>query len=277
MILPVVGHFTPEKERGRVVGTVTGGLLFGILFSRPLSTLVAGAFGWRTVFAGSAILMAIVTLVVARELPDRKPAGTLGYFALLRSLGRLLVANPVLQRRAVYQSLAFGSFILFWTTVPMLLLAPPISLSSIALSLFLLSGAAGAFAAPIAGAMADRGWTRPATLVSLLCIVVAFVVARIGATSVPLLVIAGIVLDAGTQTNLVLGQRTIYMLDPASRSRLNSLYIGLFFFGGALGSSVAGRTYARAAWQGVTSLGIGIAVLALAFVLLEIAFVREGR
>ncbi|MEO9142569.1 MAG: MFS transporter [Polyangiaceae bacterium] len=275
MILPIVGHFTRERERGRVVGTVTGGLLFGILLARPLSTLVAGAFGWRAVFGGSAALMAFVTAVVAHELPDRKPVATHSYFALLRSLGRLLVENPVLQRRAAYQALAFCAFILFWTTVPMLLVAPPISLSSVALSLFLLSGAAGALAAPVAGWMADRGWTRPATVASLALIVVAFVFARAGTTSVALLVVAGVLLDAGTQTNLVLGQRVIYVLAPGSRSRLNSLYIGLFFFGGALGSSVAGSTYARAGWGGVTAVGIGIASLALVFVLLEIVLVRE--
>lgn len=48
--------------------------------------------------------------------------------------------------------------------------------------------------------------------------------------------------------NSVLGQRAIYALGHAVRSRLNGLYMATFFVGGAFGSAVGGRSYARGGW-----------------------------
>jgi predicted MFS family arabinose efflux permease len=69
------------------------------------------------------------------------------------------------------------------------------------------------------------------------------------------LVGGAIVLDLAVQTTLVLGQRTIYALDAAARSRLNTLYIATFFCGGAAGSAAAGFVYAHAGWVGTVCFG----------------------
>jgi hypothetical protein len=53
-------------------------------------------------------------------------------------------------------------------------------------------------------------------------------------------VLAGIAIDGAVQAHLVTGQRAIFALAPAIRSRLNALYMSLFFFGGAVGSAVSG-------------------------------------
>ena len=47
ILIPLAAHLAPDESRGRVVGNIMSGLLLGILLSRPISSVVAGHFGWR--------------------------------------------------------------------------------------------------------------------------------------------------------------------------------------------------------------------------------------
>jgi predicted MFS family arabinose efflux permease len=264
MIIPMAAHLAPERRRGHVVGTVVSGALFGILLARPLSTLIAGTFGWRAVYLFSAVAMCGIVALMAYVLPRRVPQHTLNYGKLIHSLWDLLISTPILQRRAAYQAAFFGAFSLFWTATPLLLQAPPFSLGHVALSAFLLSGAAGAAIAPLAGRLADRGYSRALTGCAIVAMGLAFVLTWIGGTgSLVAMVLAGIVLDAGSQTHLVTGQREIFTLAPEIRSRLNALYMGLFFFGGAIGSAVSGAAVTHGGAPMVSIIGLGITLLAL--------------
>ncbi len=73
----------------------------------------------------------------------------------------------------------FAAFNIFWTGVP-LLLAREFAFGQVGIALFTLAGAAGALAAPIAGRLADRGLTRPATGWALVAAFVALVIAVAG-------------------------------------------------------------------------------------------------
>jgi hypothetical protein len=61
----------------------------------------------------------------------------------------------------------------------------------------------------------------------------------------------------------VLGQRAIYSLGAAERSRLNSLYVSIFFVGGATGSGAGAAIYAWGGWVAASGLGLGFCVVAL--------------
>ncbi len=270
MLVPLAAHLTPPALRGQVVGAVMSGLLLGILLARPASSLVAAAFGWRTVFAGSAALMAAVSLLLWFALPDRRPALGERYGQLLRSLWPLLRDTPVLQRRTIYQSCMFASFTVFWTASPLLLAGPPFHLSQVGIAMFALAGAGGAVAAPVAGRIADAGWTRPATGAAMALVAAAFALSRLGGGlghgghgSVAVLTLAAVLLDFGVQSNQVIGQRAIYALPGHARSRLNGIYIGVFFFGGAAGSALAGPALAHGGWNAVSWIGIAFPLVAL--------------
>jgi predicted MFS family arabinose efflux permease len=266
MLVPFAASLAPVAMRGRVVGTVMSGLLVGILLARPASSLIAAALGWRAVFAASAVLMAAVTALLVLILPDRRPALGQSYRALIGSLWPLLRDTPVLQRRTLYQSALFGSFALFWTAAPLMLAGPPFHLTQVGIALFALAGAGGAFAAPIAGRLADAGWTRPGTGFSISLVGAAFALSWLGARghgSIALLTIAAVLIDFGVQSNMVFGQRAIYTLAGQMRSRLNGIHIGVFFFGGALGSALAGPALAFDGWAIVTLIGLALPGLAL--------------
>ncbi len=109
ILVPLAAHLAPDHSRGRVVGTIMSGLLLGILLARPLSSVVADAFGWRVVFAGAAVVMTLVTAVLALTIPSRQPDHRATYFALIGSLLHLVRTMPVLRHRAFYQGLMFAS------------------------------------------------------------------------------------------------------------------------------------------------------------------------
>jgi MFS family permease len=265
IILPLSAHLTPVRQRGQVVGNIMSGLMMGIMLSRPAASFVAHYGSWNLVFGLSGCLMITVAIVLSFTLPAFPRRSELSYRQILSSLGPLLANTPELRRRGAYQGALFGAFSLFWTAVPLLLSSPNFGLTQQGIGFFALAGAAGAFIAPIAGRIADRNWTRPATGAAIAMVLVAFGIIGVGGTqhSVPLLVIGAILLDAGATLNLILSQRVIYGLASHIRARLNGLLMALFFTGGALGSALASFTYALAGWPATCLAGAGFAVLAL--------------
>jgi predicted MFS family arabinose efflux permease len=264
MLVPLAAHLAPDATRGRVVGNVMSGLLAGILLARPVASLIADAAGWRAVFFAAAAAMAATALLLRFTLPHRQPETQERYGALLATLFALPFTQPVLRRRALYQAACFAGFSLFWTGAP-LLLARDFGFTQRGIAVFALAGAAGALAAPIAGRLADRGYSRGGTLGGLLAVAGGFGIAWVGAWvhSYLLLALAGVVLDAGVQTNLVIGQRAIYALAPALRSRLNGMFLALFFLGGAAGSALTSPVLQAFGWPGICALGIMLPLAAL--------------
>lgn len=270
MLIPIAAHITPEDRRGRTIGNIMSGLLLGIMLARPISSLIAHSFGWRAVFGASALLLILLAIILWFLLPIRKPKSNHHYFSLIGSLWTLLVHTPTLRRRALYQAALFASFTLFWTITPILLAGPLFNLSQQGIALFALAGALGVIAAPIAGRIADHGHTKIATGFSLATVAIAFLLAQMGGYgSLAALVIAGILLDLGVQSNVVLGQRTIYLLGADIRSRLNALYMAIFFAGGAIGSGIASLAYVYGGWSLVAWIGFAFPAVALLFFLTE--------
>ncbi len=263
MLIPLAAHLAPEESRGRVVGGIMGGLLLGILLARPIASLVADHFGWRAVFGSAAVVMIGISVVLATTMPKRLPDHRASYGQLLFSLWTLLRTQPVLRQRAFYQACMFATFSLFWTAVP-LELSRNHGLSQSQIAIFALIGAIGAIAAPISGRLADAGYTRIASLGALLFGALSFLPGLVHpAYSVIGLAITGVVLDFCVQTSMVLGQRTVYALDAASRSRLNALYMTSIFIGGAIGSAVASPLFDNGGWTWVLIAGTALPLIAL--------------
>ncbi|MEC1984132.1 MFS transporter [Bacillus cereus] len=269
VLVPLVSYLSSENARGRVVGNVMSGLLLGIMLARPISSLVADMWGWNAIFALSATVIIVLAFVLSKVLPTRKPKAKTNYIALLNSMWQLLRTTPILRRRAIYHACVFGAFSLFWTTVPLLLSSPAFHFSQTAIALYALVGITGAIAAPIGGRLADRGWTRSATGIALTVVIISLLLPLIIQSSSPIgiavLVIAAILLDMGVSANLVLSQRLIFSLSPEIRSRLNGLFMAIFFLGGAVGSFIGGWAYALGGWNLTLWIGIAFPTIALLY------------
>ncbi len=265
VLLPYATHLTQEAHRGRVLGILTSGLMLGIALARPIASFVTFDFGWRAVFALSAVLMATIAAILRFAMPPRQPYATQNYVGILRSLLPLFRDVSILRRRAAYHAALYASFSLFWTAVPLLLASERFGLSQRGIGLFALAGAGGVIIAPIAGWIADRGLTRAGTGCAMLSMLCAFALAWAGdeARSVALLVLSAILIDAGLVTNFVLSQRLIYGARPESRSRIGGLFTALFFLGGALGSALGTAGFVAGGWPATATMGIGFTAAAL--------------
>lgn len=272
ILVPYAAYLAPEKQRGRMVGNVMSGLLLGIMLARPMASLITSIWGWQAVFFISAIITGLLIILLIRLLPKRNPSPKGSYSDIIKSLWFLFKTTPVLRRRSLYQACLFGSFSLFWTVVP-LLLAQHFHLLQKEIALFALVGVAGAVAAPIAGRLADRGWTRRLTGIAFATASFSFAITHVFQSNqtISLLVfcVAAVLLDMAVSGNLVLGQQAIYALGDEIRGRVNGVFMAVFFAGGAIGSALGGWSYAHGSWTIASMIGFSMPVLAFLYYLTE--------
>jgi predicted MFS family arabinose efflux permease len=254
-----------DHERGAIVGTVTSGVVIGILLARTFAGSMTDVAGWRAVYFVSAALTLTVSALLWRFLPSlSRPAHRIGYGRLLGSVVTLYRTEPTLRIRAGLAMLIFAAFNVLWTSLLLPLREPPHSMSHGAIGLFGLVGAAGALGASRAGRLADRGLGRVTTGVALALLLVSWLPIALVRHSLLALVVGLVVLDLAVQAVHVTSQSIIYQIDPAARSRLVGAYMVFYSIGSAGGAIASTGVYALAGWTGVCLLGAAISGAALA-------------
>lgn len=263
VLVPMAAGLSDPSERGRVVGTLMSGLLLGILLARTAAGFMATLGDWRSIYLLAAALMALSAIALARALPERHQHAGLKYPALIGSVFRLFVDEPVLRLRSLLGLLSFCLFALFWTPLAYLLAAEPYHYSDAVIGLFGLAGAAGALAANWAGRLADRGKGSLGTTMGLLALVLAWVPLAFAQVSLAALLIGVLVLDLAVQLVHVSNQNAVIALRPEARNRLNAGYITCYFIGGALGSLLGTQLFQAHGWNGIVVAGLVIGGVAL--------------
>ena len=263
-IVPLAAHLAPPSRQGAVIGQVVAGILTGILLSRTLAGLVATHAGWRSMFwlAVPMVLMASATMawLLPREArADQRPS----WFSMLGSLYPLWRSLPALRRAAATQALLFAGFSAFWSILAFRLAEPRFGLGADAAGLFGIVGMVGILAAPISGRYADKVGPRIIVLTGCVTTVLSWLVFGVWA-SLPGLVVGVVLLDFGVQSALISNQHQVYQLNPAARARLNTLFMGSMFLGGAAGSALGALAWRHWAWAGVCGLGLLVSASAVA-------------
>ena len=259
----VAASLAPEASRGKTVGVVMTGLLLGILGSRLASGVVGDHFGWRVVYFGAAGSIALLTAASAARLPSLSATSSASYGALLRSLGILAREHAPLRRAALGQALLSMAFSAFWSTLALVLAKPPYEMGSTVAGAFGIAGAAGALAAPFAGALADKRGPERVIRGGAALVVASFVAMAVAPGSLVVLVVATVTFDLGVHACLIAHQSIVYGLVPAARSRLNAILVSSMFFGMSTGAALASRVLAKWGFTGVAVLGATAAALAL--------------
>jgi len=263
MLVPfAVGLGAPE-ERGRIVGMVMGGVLAGILLSRTASGWLGAAIGWRAMFGAAAGAMAMLALLMRMVLPLSPATATFPYSALLASMGKIMMRDQIVRRRAVIGALGFAAFSVFWSTIAFYLAHGPIGGGSRLAGMLGILGLSGIVVAPISGRAAMKVTPARINVIALAVIAGSFAVFYASGKSLFILCIGVVLLDAGCQANHLTNQTVIFGLEPAERSRVNAIYMIGYFLGGALGTAVAAQAWERGGWTWVCISGAIAAVLAV--------------
>jgi predicted MFS family arabinose efflux permease len=252
------------SERGKAVGTVTSGVVIGILAARFVAGILADFGGWRAVYLTSAALTFAMAGILFRILPKHlPPESSDGYFVTLRSIPRLFLREPILLVRGILALFIFAAFSTFWTALVLPLSAPPFSFSHGQIGLFGLVGVAGAAAAGSAGRLADRGLGQWTTGLSLMLLIASWGLIALLPVSIPALVAGVVLLDLAVQAVHVTNQSIIFALHPEARSRLVGGYMVFYSIGSAIGAIAATTANAHAGWTGVSIVGAAFSAAAL--------------
>lgn len=287
IVLPIAPDLVRSRERGRAIGTVMMGLLLGILLARTFAGWVSkipalfvhaprlfppGAFwvtdGWRYVFLIAAAANAAFLLLLGRRMPKLPPKQELSYGDAMRSLWTLWRTQPLLRESSIIGALVFASFSCFWTTLAFLL-SSHYGLGAGVAGSFGLVGAAGAMVAPIGGRMADKRGTRWVLTAGMTTLGCSYALLWAGERAgmsfglhIAVLLIGVILLDVGAQLTQVGNQTRIFGLVPSARSRLNTVYMTVYFAGAAGGSALSTVAWGRWRWDGVCAMALGLIALA---------------
>lgn len=273
VLVPYAASLADDASRGRVVGTVFSGILVGILGARVVGSLAGGAVGWRPVYAGAAVLTALLLVVLLRRLPGeparhrRNGRADVPYRAVLMGVLRLAVdrsaVGTALRVRSLYGACGFGVFSAVWTTLAFHL-RDAFGLGAWALAGAALLGVVGAWVAPRAGRLGDRGLVQTATGAAYAGLLLAAGVLWLGASSLPLLLLGLVLTDVGVQVGHMSNLGVVYrMVGAEARSRATTVYMTTVFVGGATGSALAAWAYGLAGWRGTAAVCAGLAALAL--------------
>ena len=264
VVLPMAPDLVPDEERGKAIGTVMTGLLLGILLARTFAGWVANLEGWRAVFVVAAVMNLAFVPITYRVMPRMEPRTSLTYKQAMGSLWTLFRTEPLLREAGVLGALTFASFSCFWTTLAYLLyshygMGPGVA------GTFGMVGAAGALVAPFAGWLADRRGTRFVVTVAGTVLTASYVWLLVTegwhmstAWHMAALAAGVVMLDLGAQMMQVSNQTRIFGLGAEARSRLNTIYMTMYFAGGAAGSAVAGWAWWRWGWNGVCALALSL-------------------
>jgi predicted MFS family arabinose efflux permease len=249
--------------RGRILGIVTSGVVFGVLLARTVSGVLADVLDWRSVYVFSAILMLGLALVLARVLPPENTRSAVPYGRLVTSVVTLTLHERVFRVRALITLLIFAGFGALWGSMALPLTTAPWHLSTTEVGLFGLVGAAGAVGAARAGALADRGRAQWVTGITLVLFAISWAPIAWLPNSLLVLIIGIVVLNLAGQAISVTNQLLIVEIDPTASSQLiggNTVYYAIGTGGGAIAATTV---YSAWGWVAVCILGAGLSTLAL--------------
>jgi len=263
IITPLAAQLAKPEERGKVVGTVVSGLLFGILLARTVSGYIGYIAGWRFMFVFAAILMCLLDIILYFKLPFTASNENLSYKELIKSVIKIARKYRTLRYVSISGSMLFGAFSLFWTTLTFFLENSPYYMHSNQIGLFGLLGAVGALGAPIIGRLNDK---KNPKIVAVLCSgigIVSYLIFYFFGRNIFGLILGVILLDLGIQGAQVSNQTRIYSLNSGERSRINTIFVVSNFIGAAVGSSLGSLAWNLYNWSGVCVVGLIMIVIAL--------------
>ncbi len=263
VIVPMAAQLASDEKRGAVIGTVMTGMFIGILGSRTLRGFIGAYWGWQAVFVIAVVIMVLLFFILLRFLPEIQPDFKGSYSSLLKSIVAQFTTQPKLRLASVRGALDFAGFSIFWTTLVFLLESEPFHMGSDVAGAIGLVGIAGAMAASVVGKLSDRMNKSLLIITGIVLILLSWIIIGYATQSLMGIIIGAFVLDLGVQSVHIVNQTIIFEGNPVARNRINTVYMVLYFAGGALGTLAAGYIWYYCQWRGITIAGFVVGLLML--------------
>ncbi|MGY0583774.1 MAG: MFS transporter [Paraglaciecola chathamensis] len=262
-IIPLAASLSIPSDRGRVVGTLMTGLTAGILISRAISGFIAQHYEWRAVFIFAAVIAVCIGLLLNARLPLNQPAAKLAYPALLRSMLTLFKQHKLLRVASITGALWFAAFNALWVTVAIHVMDEPLSFSVQQAGLLGFVGLSGIVGAKVSGRLVAKLGASRLISIAIGLTIAGFAVLMLFGASIWGLVFGIILIDIGVFAAQVPNQVSVFSIDPAAQSRINAVYMLMYYTGASLGAAGAMYLVNHINWQAVIYFAMGLSVLAL--------------
>lgn len=239
----------PEQRAG-IIGSLLSALFAGLLFARVLSGWGAEYIGWRAIYliaGGLTLLCGLRLLYVIADVPTHAHQR---YGVLLKQQAGLWSSQPELRRLALVAACFFAASNGIWANV--------VSLAHTSLNWS--AGQTGLLAftsvvalrAPASAQWLQRylPWTRVIVMFGAMLAAVSLAGFAIG-TPLWMIVAFFIASDFSIRSVHAIAQGRVLGINPAAASRMNSLFMTVFFIGAALGSWLGGIAARNYGWSGM--------------------------
>lgn len=268
VLVPLAASLADPKKTGSVIAFLMAGLLIGIYVSTAAAGLLSNLFAWNTVYLLSALLCFVLTFLLAKKLPVLQ-THPLNYGSMLKSMLELIKTEKRLLIRAGIGAFAFGSMTTLFSTMALLYSQAPFHLSDFQIGLIGTVGVFGALCAPKIGKLADQGLSKVLTLTGVTILLTSWIALYSGQWSVLAFLLGFTAINLAIPILHITNMNLIYKLREDAKTRLNSIYMTLYFIGAAGGSMLGIFGWNQGGWVMTCAIGLSLALCCLACVLLD--------
>ncbi|MCO8103612.1 MFS transporter [Acinetobacter indicus] len=256
VLIPFASTISPPESSAATVGKLMSGLVMGIILSRTFAGFVSTYWSWEGVYLSSGILTLGFALLMWHKLPNTQPQPGLTVTGIYRSLFKLARHHPHLIRRACAGALGFGILSMVFTSMTFVLGSAPYHFSDFEIGLFGLLGVIGIYSASWSGKTVGQGKEN---LVATLCIslmLLSCIPLFFAQQNIVVYALGVLMSYFGLTAFHVLNQNLVYRIDIKARSRINAVYMTIYFSGAAIGSLGAVYAWEHFEWIGCVALGL---------------------
>ncbi len=241
----------PLERLNVVMGSYVSATVTGGLGGRLLGGWIHPPLHWRYAFFTASLLLLCATYAAVHWLPPEreKRSGTEesgSFFALFWQPGLFRMYWVAFGAMFVYSSV--------FNYLPFYLSGPPFFKSTEFITLLYLTYITGIAMGPAAGTLSNRIGNGGTMVLGVVVFTVALLATLV--KSIGLVVLALIGICAGFFAIHAAAAGALNRKLTGNRGRANSLYVLLYYLGGAAGITLSGYAYSLAGWPGVIGLGL---------------------
>lgn len=268
VLIPLATMAVQPEKTGEVVGFLMSGLLVGLLLSTSLAGLFSNLVNWKLIYIVSSILMLILALMLKKRLPH-VPTAKMSYGKIFQSMAVLLLEEKRLIYRSLIGGFAFAAMSTLFSTIAVLLTSEPFKLPDVMVGVATLIGVFGALSTTKIGKIADQGYTSLLTWVGVAILATSWIFLYFGGTSLISYILGYGIVSLGLAIVHTSNQNIIFRLRPNAKSRINSIYMTVYFTGGACGSALGVYAWHHGGWTMTCMVGLCLVAGSALFALLD--------
>lgn len=258
--VPMAAELAGDEHSGRAIGVMMTGLISGVIGSRVLSGYLGEHLGWQSIYYLSAVFMAVLFIFIYLKIPRLKPHFTGSYNELYKSLLHILRSNATLRINIILSFLSFAGLTAMWTTL-VFLMQDSFGYGSTVTGLFGILGVVSALSAGYIGKLTDKYDRNKIIFYGFLLLMFTWFMFWVSTHFIIGISIGIITLGVADQMIFITNQDIALTQIPGARNRLNTIFMFLFFIGGALGAPLGSIAYEHFGWEGVSMFGLLLTLL----------------